>query len=171
MSRFTPFLYLCFSLSLSACFDPAIGLEVEVVSEIRDGGRLSTFEFEVLDIQVQPEGFEVRADHQVTDEWVPLNLLVDGFDVRATQSQPQTIAHAEIPVGRYDRIFLRPKSLRATNQDGVDVEIKNVMEPTAISFEMAEGTSLVLRLEIIVLESLDGEEQLSIFAKHVRVID
>ena len=169
-----PLQWLCLPalcLLLCGCEAELVGLEVEVIADVRDAGRLSSLQFEILDIQVQPSGFEVTADHQVTPEWVRLDLLVDFFDVHSVRSAPLTIARAEIPVGQYDRIFLRPESLRGQTPEGHEVIIENVMEPAAIPFEIIEGRGHVLRLELIVLESLDGESRLSIFAKNVEELN
>jgi hypothetical protein len=162
------FVFLLGLLSaLCSCSAPEPGLEIEVVCDVRDAGRLSALQFQIQDIQVQPAGYEVTADHQVTAEWIGLELLVDSFDVLARQSEPLTVARANLPPGRYDRIFLRPKLLTGLGLDNEEIAIENVMEPTVISFEMAQGDYQLLRLELIVLESLDGEARLSIFAKNV----
>ena len=124
----------------------------------------------ILDIQVQPEGYEVTADHQVTPEWIVLDKRVESFDVCDVASGPLTIAQARIPAGRYDRIFLRPASLIGTTHSGEEVFIENVMEPTAFPLEVVEQQTHVLRLELIVLESLDASKKLSIFAKNVEAV-
>jgi hypothetical protein len=153
--------------ALYSCSPHEPGLEIEIVCDVRDAGRLSALEFEIEDIQVQPAGYEVTADHQVTPEWIGLDLLVDSFDALAIQNEPLMIARFSLPSGQYDRIFLRPKKLTGIGTDGEEIPIQNVMEPTAISFDMGQDDYRLLRLELIVLESLDGEATLSIFAKNV----
>jgi len=152
---------------LLSCSEPEPGLEIEVIAEIRDEGRLRSLQFEILDIQVQPEGYEVTADHQVTPEWVALEKVADGFDVCDVSDGALTIARGIVPAGRYDRIFLRPASLMGITHSGEEVFIENVMEPTAFPLEVVEGEAHVLRLEVIVLQSLDASQKLSIFAKNV----
>ena len=165
-------LILGFSLSaFIGCSEPEPGLEIEVIAELRDGERLASLQFEILDIQVQPAGYEVTADHQVTPEWIGLEKRVESFDVCDVTSGPLTIAQARVPAGRYDRIFLRPSSLIGTTHDGEQVYIENVMEPTAFPLEVVEDQAHVLRLEVIVLESLDERRKLSIFAKNVEQVD
>ena len=156
---------------LAGCTETEPGLEIEVIADLRDEGRLKSLEFEILDIQVQPEGYEVTADHQVTEEWIQLDKLVDSFDVCDVSNGSLSIARAKVPVGRYDRIFLRPSALVGTTQAGEQVYIENVMEPTAFPLEVVEGKAHVLRLEVIVLESLDASKKLSIFAKNVEAVD
>tara|TARA_B100000405_G_C16509513_1_gene346850 strand:+ start:139 stop:657 length:519 start_codon:yes stop_codon:yes gene_type:complete len=168
------FTVLILGLALSSfigCSQPEPGLEIEVFAELRDAGRLASLEFEILDVQVQPEGYEVTADHQVTPEWIGLEKRVESFDVCDVTSGPLTIAQARIPAGRYDRIFLRPSSLVGTTHSGEQVFIENVMEPTAFPLEVVEDQAHVLRLEVIVLESLDASRKLSIFAKNVEQVD
>jgi hypothetical protein len=159
----------CGLLTLS-CSDSEPGLEIEVMAEIRDEGRLRSLQFEILDIQVQPEGYEVTADHQVTPEWIPLEKLVDGFDVCDVTDGSLTIARGLIPAGDYDRLFLRPSSLKGITHSGEEIFIENVMEPTAFPLEVVEGEEQILRLEVIVLQSLDASQKLSIFAKNVEQV-
>ena len=166
MKQFFPIVLVLNIFALS-CAPAEPGLEIEVLADIRDGGRLSSLLFEIRDIQVQPQGYEVTADHQVTPEWIQLETLVDNFDVCDAADGSVTIARGKIPAGRYDRIFLRPSSLLGTTQDGESVFIENVMEPTAFPLEVIEGRAHKLRLEVIVLESLDAAQKLSIFAKTV----
>ena len=160
-----------FLLALCSCASPEPGLEVEISCDLRDAGRLAALQFEIEDIQVQPAGYEVTADHQVTPEWIGLSLVVESFDAVMVQNEPLMIARASLPAGQYDRIFLRPRHLMGTGPDGDEIPIQNVMEPTVISFDMEEGDYRRLRLELIVLESLDGEAQLSIFAKTVSLLN
>ena len=155
MKQFFP-IVLVLNLFALSCAPAEPGLEIEVLADIRDGGRLSSLLFEIRDIQVQPQGYEVTAE-----------TLVDNFDVCDAADGSVTIARGEIPAGRYDRIFLRPSSLLGTTQDGESVFIENVMEPTAFPLEVMEGQAHKLRLEVIVLESLDAAKKLSIFAKTV----
>ena len=150
-----------------SCSPQEPGLEIEVVCDVRDADRLSALHFDIKDIQVQPAGYEVRADHEVTPEWVGLELLVDSFDALAVQNEPLTIARANLPAGGYDRIFLRPQLLTGLGLDSQEIQIENVMEPTVITFDVLPDDYQLLRLELIVLESLDGEARLSIFAKNV----
>ena len=156
---------------LPACDAPQPGLEIEVIADLRDNGRLSALHFEILDIQVQPQGYEVTADHQVTPEWVQLETQVDAFDVCDVTEGSLTIARGVVPAGPYDRIFLRPSQLTGVNQAGETVFIENVMEPTAYPLEVIDGEAHVLRLEVIVLESLDASKKLSIFAKNVEGVN
>ena len=152
------------------CSEPEPGLEIEVIADIRDEGRLASLQFEIRDMQVQPEGYEVTADHQVTPEWVPLEKTVDAFDVIDVSDGAVTIARAQVEPGRYDRIFLRPASLVGTTHSGEQVFIENVMEPTAFPLEVVPGQAHILRLELIVLQSLDASQKLSIFAKNVEEV-
>ena len=137
------------------------------MADIRDEGRLRALHFDILDIQVQPQGYEVTADHQVTPEWIPLEKLVDSFDVCEVTDGSLTIARGLIPTGDYDRLFLRPSSLKGITQTGEEIFIENVMEPTAFPLQVVEGEEHILRLEVIVLQSLDASQKLSIFAKNV----
>ena len=108
------------------------------------------------------------ADHAVTEEWVPLPLELSQFEM-TQMNDAQLLARGEIPVGAYDRLFLRPRSFDARDPGGTVLSIENVLEPTVVQFEIGEGDHVEIHLELIVLESLDGEERLSIFAKGARV--
>ena len=43
-------------------------VELWVISELRDEAELARLDFVVRDAQIQPSGFEVFADHRVSDE-------------------------------------------------------------------------------------------------------
>lgn len=148
-----------------ACVEREPGLHLEVLVDFRDSEKFSSFHFEILDVQVQPAGFEVPADHTVNDEWVPLHVFASTIDLHSSMNTATPMAYGKIPPGAYDRVFLRAKSLVALDENGQAVEIENVLEPTAIPFHILNGESLNLRLEVIVLQSPAGLERFSIFAK------
>ena len=117
-----------------------------------------------LDAQVQPAGFEVFADHRVTDEWEQLELVTDSIDLVRAQSEAILVARGDVPVGDYDRVFLRPTDFVATDETGSSLSIKNVMEPTVVSFSYDSRGTIQILLEVIAIATR-GYEDYSVFAK------
>ena len=148
--------------SLSCGQAPAV--ELWVTTELRDGSELAAFDFLVLDAQVQPAGFEVFADHRVSDEWQQLEVGTDTIDLLRAQSEPILVARGQVTPGDYDRVFLRPSALQADDGSETVLTVKNVMEPTAVSFSYDDARTTQIVLEIIVIAT-SGDEDYSVFAK------
>ena len=139
-------------------------VQVWVTSEVRQDGTLASLDFSILDFQAQPSGYEIFADHRVTEEWVQLPLAVDKVDLLAAQSEPVLVASGDLPIGDYDRIFMRPSSLAATTEDGAMLMVKNVMEPIVVAFSYDASGDLTIVLDVIAIATR-GEEDYSVFAK------
>jgi hypothetical protein len=156
-------LALSLTFSIMSCGSQP-GVELWVTSELRDALSITKLDFSVRDAQVQPSGFEVFADHRVTDEWEQLELLTDTIDLVEAQSQAVLVARGDVATGAYDRIFLRPTDFDGVDENGAELSIKNVMEPTVVSFSYDGSGTLQIVLEIIAIATR-GDEDYSVFAK------
>ena len=143
-------------------------VELWVISELRDEAELARLDFVIRDAQIQPSGFEVFADHRVSDEWKQLEVVQDTIDLVAAQTEPVMVARGQVAAGDYDRVFLRPSGFDALNTAGSSLVIKNVMEPTVVSFSYDSSGTRQIVLEIIAIATR-GDEDYSVFAKDARV--
>mgnify|MGYP001249359503 CR=1 FL=1 len=158
---------IAFGCLLGGCGQPP-SVELWVLAELRDDAELSQLDFSVLDAQVQPAGFEVFADHRVSEEWLQLEIVNETIDLVAAQSEPILVARGDVAVGDYDRVFLRPSGFTAADGQGRELVIKNVMEPVGVSFSYDQARTLRVVLEVIAIATR-GDEDYSVFAKSTTV--
>ena len=155
-------------VATSACgADDAPGLHLHVSVDSRDGALLESLVMEIDEVSAQESQSEIH------DPWVPVTVTQRSVNLLSLDDgRSIEVAHATLPAGSYERVFLEPASITATTLAGDTLSVHNIVEPIAISFEIRERDSVSIELELILLEDIGGASGgYSLYCKDVRVVD
>jgi len=154
-------------LTISCGQEPTLRLKLK--TDIRAKEMLRNLHINIRDIHIQPIGFGLTIDHQITPEWIPLPPLHNRIDAFDAQKKAIVIAQFQPPKNRYQRLFLRANRITGINRFGDTVELENVLEPIGMELQINGKRRREITLTLIVLKGIRNPKKLSIYAKDIEV--
>ena len=166
--RWLPIAVLC----LCACAEmPATGgVEVLLSVDLGDEPTFASFMISPSQVTFHVTGTSLVEAWQGTERpegaWLPLSTADAQIDlVRVSEESEWLLLAGSLPCGSYDHLFLELDNVISRSSDGLVLETTNIVEPIAVPFEILEGQTQTLHLELVVLPRWPSEDGVSIFAK------
>jgi len=154
-------------LTISCGQHPTLLLKLK--TDIRTNEMLQELHIDIRDIHMQPRGFDLTTDHQITPEWIPIPPLHNRIDAFDAQKTAITIAHFQPPQDQYQRLFIRASRITGINRHGETLELENVLEPIGMELQIDEKQRQEITLTLIVLAGIKNPKRLSLYAKDIEV--
>ena len=164
-------------LCLSSCVETQRMGEIEVTLsvDLGDDPPFASFSISPSQVTFHVAGMPLAEAWQgkVRPEgaWLALSTLANTIDlVAVARDDERALVLGSLPLGSYDHVFLELDAVGATGNDGHPLETANIVEPIAVAFEIIEGETQRLRLELVVVTDWPGDGQVSVFAKNASAV-
>jgi hypothetical protein len=104
----------------------------------------------LTDLTVYPQWAGANTGTLRDEDWARLDMVVPvvAFD---SGGEAQPSARGELPVGRYDRVFVSAPNVTARDGSGRIVRLTSHIEPIARGFDMGPGGETVITIDLVVL--------------------